>query len=236
MLRTIIVLHGRVSDAASYLMQENRSSCLLLFLKTLNQKDMKLPPYLSKTDSEIFNDAKEWFTEIQSEDYSSLNEDVLRFVIEDSNLAISEAQARNNEVRDKSLQLIALISAVLVAVVASIISSSEYRDLLWPFSLILGYPVITLTLTNVINKQNMSAGSVASSMLSKDVRNSLSQCQDKKRILMFLALQIPRKEAARNILNKEVEKRQAYFKGIMWSFSAVLLLYSVYFLFAIMSS
>lgn len=197
---------------------------------------MKLPPYLSKTDSEIFNDAKEWFTEIQSEDYSSLNEDVLRFVIEDSNLAISEAQARNNEVRDKSLQLIALISAVLVAVVASIISSSEYRDLLWPFSLILGYPVITLTLTNVINKQNMSAGSVASSMLSKDVRNSLSQCQDKKRILMFLALQIPRKEAARNILNKEVEKRQAYFKGIMWSFLAVLLLYSVYFLFAIMSS
>lgn len=82
----------------------------------------------------------------------------------------------------------------------------------------------------------MSAGSVASSMLSKAVRMSLSQCKGKKRLLMFLALQIPRKEAARNILNKEVEKRQAYFKGIMWSFLAVLFFYTVYFLFAIMSS
>lgn len=202
--------------------------------KTLNQSDMKIPPYLSKTDAEIFNDAKDWLTEIQSEDYSNVDEDMLRFVIEDSNLAISEAQARNNEVRDKSLQVIALISAVLVAVVASVMSSSGFRDLLWPFILILGYPVITLTLTNVINKRNMSAGSVASSMLSKAVRTSLSQREGRKRLLMFLALQIPRKEAARNILNKEVEKRQAYFKGIMWSFLAVLLLYSVYFLSAIM--
>ena len=197
---------------------------------------MIIPPYLSKTDAEIFNDAKEWLTEIQSEDYSSVDEDMLRFVIEDSNLAISEAQARNNEVRDKSLQVIALISAVLVAVVASVISSSGHRDLLWPFILILGYPAITLTLTNVINKRNMSAGSVASSMLSKAVRTSLSQRDGKERLLMFLALQIPRKEAARNILNKEVENRQAYFKGIMWSFLAVLLLYSVYFLSAIILS
>lgn len=197
---------------------------------------MKRPPYLSKTDDEIFDEAKKWLIEVQSEDYSSVDEDMLRFVIEESNLAVSEAQSRNNEVRDKSLQVIALISAVLVAVVASIISSPERRDLLWPFILILGYPVITLTLANVINKRNMSAGSVASSMLSKAVRMSLSQYKGKKRLLMFLALQIPRKEAARNILNKEVEKRQAYFKGIMWSFLAVLLFYTVYFLFAIMSS
>ncbi len=197
---------------------------------------MKRPPYLSKTDDEIFDEAKKWLIEVQSEDYSSVDEDMLRFIIEESNLAVSEAQSRNNEVRDKSLQVIALISAVLVAVVASIISSPEHRDLLWPFILILGYPVITLTLANVINKRNMSAGSVASSMLSKAVRMSLSQCKDKKRLLMFLALQIPRKEAARNILNKEVEKRQAYFKGIMWSFLAVLFFYTVYFLFAIMSS
>ena len=197
---------------------------------------MKRPPYLSKTDDEIFDEAKKWLIEVQSEDYSSVDEDMLRFVIEESNLAVSEAQSRNNEVRDKSLQVIALISAVLVAVAASIISSPERRDLLWPFILILGYPVITLTLANVINKRNMSAGSVASSMLSKAVRMSLSQCKGKKRLLMFLALQIPRKEAARNILNKEVEKRQAYFKGIMWSFLAVLFFYTVYFLFAIMSS
>lgn len=197
---------------------------------------MKRPPYLSKTDDEIFDEAKKWLIEVQSEDYSSVDEDMLRFVIEESNLAVSEAQSRNNEVRDKSLQVIALISAVLVAVVASIISSPERRDLLWPFILILGYPVITLTLANVINKRNMSAGSVASSMLSKAVRMSLSQYKGKKRLLMFLALQAPRKEAARNILNKEVEKRQAYFKGIMWSFLTVLLFYIVYFLFAIMSS
>lgn len=197
---------------------------------------MKRPPYLSKTDDEIFDEAKKWLIEVQSEDYSSVDEDMLRFVIEESNLAVSEAQSRNNEVRDKSLQVIALISAVLVAVVASIISSPERRDLLWPFILILGYPVITLTLANVINKRNMSAGSVASSMLSKAVRMSLSQYKGKKRLLMFLALQAPRKEAARNILNKEVEKRQAYFKGIMWSFLTVLLFYTVYFLFAIMSS
>lgn len=197
---------------------------------------MKRPPYLSKTDDEIFDEAKKWLIEVQSEDYSSVDEDMLRFVIEESNLAVSEAQSRNNDVRDKSLQVIALISAVLVAVVASIISSPERRDLLWPFILILGYPVITLTLANVINKRNMSAGSVASSMLSKAVRMSLSQYKGKKRLLRFLALQIPRKEAARNILNKEVEKRQAYFKGIMWSFLTVLLFYTVYFLFAIMSS
>ena len=197
---------------------------------------MKRPPYLSKTDDEIFDEAKKWLIEVQSEDYSSVDEDMLRFVIEESNLAVSEAQSRNNEVRDKSLQVIALISAVLVAVVASIISSPERRDLLWPFILILGYPVITLTLANIINKRNMSAGSVASSMLSKAVRMSLSQYKGKKRLLMFLALQAPRKEAARNILNKEVEKRQAYFKGIMWSFLTVLLFYTVYFLFAIMSS
>lgn len=197
---------------------------------------MKRPPYLSKTDDEIFDEAKKWLIEVQSEDYSSVDEDMLRFVIEESNLAVSEAQSRNNEVRDKSLQVIALISAVLVAVAASIISSPERRDLLWPFILILGYPVITLTLANVINKRNMSAGSVASSMLSKAVRMSLSQYKGKKRLLMFLALQAPRKEAARNILNKEVEKRQAYFKGIMWSFLTVLLFYTVYFLFAIMSS
>ena len=197
---------------------------------------MKRPPYLSKTDDEIFDEAKKWLIEVQSEDYSSVDEDMLRFVIEESNLAVSEAQSRNNEVRDKSLQVIALISAVLVAVAASIISSPERRDLLWPFILILGYPVITLTLANVINKRNMSAGSVASSMLSKAVRMSLSQYKGKKRLLMFLALQAPRKEAARNILNKEVEKRQAYFKGIVWSFLTVLLFYTVYFLFAIMSS
>lgn len=197
---------------------------------------MKRPPYLSKTDDEIFDEAKKWLIEVQSEDYSSVDEDMLRFVIEESNLAVSEAQSRNNEVRDKSLQVIALISAVLVAVVASIISSPERRDLLWPFILILGYPVITLTLANVINKRNMSAESVASSMLSKAVRMSLSQYKGKKRLLMFLALQAPRKEAARNILNKEVEKRQAYFKDIMWSFLTVLLFYTVYFLFAIMSS
>lgn len=197
---------------------------------------IKRPSYLSKSDEEIFAEARKWLTDVQSENYSRISEDMLRFVIEEMNLAIAEAQTRNNEVRDKALQLIALLSAVLVAVVASIISDSTQRELLWPYILILGYPVVALTITNVVQKRNMSAGSVASSMLSKAVRKDLLRCREKDRNMAFLALQIPRKEAARNILNREVDKRQAYFKGVMWSFLIALIVYSAYFVFEIISS
>lgn len=150
-----------------------------------------------------------------------LGVDFLRSCVKESDLAVETAQKCREDVRNKALATVGVLSTFIVALFVALYTITAPNGIAL-YSIVLmmavfGYGVVRLFFGIIFEQKNYNGGATLSSLLHQDVLDGLADAtkDEKERLQLHLFYQVGAKETAFNNINKVTKDMQDCYKSAM---------------------
>lgn len=159
-----------------------------------------------------------------------LGTDILRHAIQESDIAVADAQRLCTEIREKGMQSAHWGITIAIGLLTVIVTTVRWkvRLLLAPLFIIVLIFLYRVGAHLIYKKENFTGGSTEKFMFDQKFIDYLQQVDEEHKLNVFLSVRLMGKEDAVNSINAETERMQtAYEQAAKFLYHAVIL-YSVF--------
>ena len=173
---------------------------------------------------------------------TSIGEIILRDYVEESNLAISNSQRYNSEVRTKALGTVGLFTTIIIALFVALYSIGDLGLLTKAFLIFViftfGHGLYRIFKDIVYSKTNYNGGSTLTYLLPQNIIDSLTTASSgNEKVCLHLYYMLERKEETCNDIDKETGRMQeCYVKALNKVIIALTISSIIYFSLFLLSS
>lgn len=158
-----------------------------------------------------------------------LGTDILRHAIQESNIAVADAQRLCKESREKGMQSAYWGITIAIGLLTVIVSTVRWkvRLLLAPLFIIMLIFLYRVGAHIIYRKENYTGGSTEKYMFDQKSIDYLQQVDEEHKLNVFLSIRLMGKEDAANSINAETERMQtAYEKAAKFLYRDIII-YSI---------